>query len=287
MKNHQKQEKTLKKTLKIDLETEDLAVLDESRAQNNTQTTRCLCDPTKNGFKDPNVINKTGIRFGTNAVGFQGINCPSYVFFNQKNNSNNFIIALCNYQISRIENLEAINILYNIVTNPKIDITHIKIELLKEKAGEEVLEKIYDEDHKINPKKLSYYCTKNKINSYKIANRQRKYLKRELNNKRLIHLLQNERKLNLVLDNARIHTAKFVEEMCDILSINLVFLPPYCPFLNPIEDVWKDIKRELYISDYETLDELIDLFISLFYELVDNITYYENWLSEFFDINLW
>jgi len=67
----------------------------------------------------------------------------------------------------------------------------------------------------------------------------------------------------------------------------LVFLPPYCPFLNPIEDVWKDIKRELYISDYETLDELIDLFISLFYEIVDNISYYKNWLFEFFNINLW
>ena len=95
-------------------------------------------------------------------------------------------------------------------------------------------------------KKLSYYCTKNKINYYKINNRQRNYLKTVLNNKRLIYLLQNERKLNLILDNVRIHTAKFVEEMCDILSINLVFLPLYCPFLNPIEDVWKDIKREIY-----------------------------------------
>ena len=118
------------------------------------------------------------MRFGTNAVGFQGINCSSYVFFNQKNNSNNFVISLCNYQISRIENLEAINILYNVVTNPKIDITNIKIELLTEKAGEEVLEKIYDEDYNINPKKLSYYCTKNKINNYKIANRQKNILKK-------------------------------------------------------------------------------------------------------------
>lgn len=84
MKNHKKQRKTLKKTSEIDLETEDLAVLDESRAQNNTQTTRCLCNPTQNGFKDPNIINKTGKRFGTNAIGFQGINFPSHVFFNQK-----------------------------------------------------------------------------------------------------------------------------------------------------------------------------------------------------------
>ena len=55
--------------------------------------------------------------------------------------------------------------------------------------------------------------------------------------------------------------------MCDILSINLVFLPPYCPFLNPIEDVWKDIKREIYISDYETLDELIELLYPCFMKL--------------------
>jgi len=57
---------------------------------------------------------------------------PMY-FSIKKNNSNNFVIALCSYQISRIENLEATNILYNVVTNPKIDITNIKIELLTEK----------------------------------------------------------------------------------------------------------------------------------------------------------
>ena len=276
-----------KKTIKIDLETEDLTVLDEAGAQNTIKSARCLCSPTINGFKDPNIIVKSGLRFGTTAVGFQGINCPSFLYFNQKNNSSNFVIALCNYQISRIENQEAINILYDIVNDPKIDYTNIKIELLKEKVNEEVLEKIYDKNHNIITKKLNYYCTKNKINAYKIGNRQRKYLKERLNNKRLIYLLQNERKLNIILDNARIHTAKFVEEMCEILSINLVFLPPYCPFLNPIEDVWKDIKRELYISDFKTLNDLKDLFSSFFYEIVDNVSYYENWLNEYFDINLW
>lgn len=84
MKNHQKQEKILKKTWEIDIESEDVVVLDESRAQTNTQTTRCLFSPTINGFKDPNIIYKTEKRFGTNAVGFQGINCPSHVYFNQK-----------------------------------------------------------------------------------------------------------------------------------------------------------------------------------------------------------
>ena len=34
--------------------------------------------------------------------------------------------------------------------------------------GEDVLEKIYDEDHNINPKKLSYYCTKTKLTIIKL-----------------------------------------------------------------------------------------------------------------------
>ncbi len=60
-----------------------------------------------------------------------------------------------------------------------------------------------------------------------------------------------------------------------------MFLPPYCPFLSPIEDVWKDIKREIYNSNYNTLNELTDLFEKKFYEKVDSISYYKNWMDKF------
>ena len=88
--------------MKIDLETEDLAIIDESRCQNTTNTARIFCNPTINGVRDPNRLIKTGERFGVNGVGFQGINCSSAIFFNQKNNANNFAITLCKYQILRI-----------------------------------------------------------------------------------------------------------------------------------------------------------------------------------------
>ena len=45
-------------------------------------------------------------------------------------------------------------------------------------------------------------------------------------------------------------SAIFVKEACEILSVNLVYLPPYCPFLSPIEDVWNDIKREDYVKNF-------------------------------------
>ena len=104
----------------------------------------------------------------------------------------------------------------------------------------------------------------------------------KLYNKKLIKLLKNERKLNIILDNARIHIAKFVKEACELLSINLVYLPPYYPFLSPIEDVWKDVKREIYNIRLNSLKELIELFKSKFTDKVDNPTYYENWLTKFF-----
>ena len=267
--------------MKIDLETEDLAIIDESRCQNTTNTARRFCNPTINGVRDPNRLIKTGERFGVNGVGFQGINCSSAIFFNQKNNANNFAITLCKYQIQRIENQEAIFIMYNAINDPKLEINNIKIELLKERANEKELKKLFDDAGSINEKKFKSLCKKYNINYYKINIRLKEHLKNNLNNKKLINLMKEERKLNLIIDNARIHTAKIVEEICEILSINLVFLPPYCPFLSPIEDVWKDIKGEIYNSNYNTLNELTDLFEKKFYEKVDSISYYKNWMDKF------
>ena len=61
----------LKKTMKIDLETEDLAIIDEFRCQNTTNTARRFCNPTIISVRDPNRLIKTGERFGVNGVGFQ------------------------------------------------------------------------------------------------------------------------------------------------------------------------------------------------------------------------
>ena len=96
-------------------------------AKNTTNTSRRLCEPTIDGEKDPNILEKSGKQYGVNALGFQGVTCPSFIFFNQQNNSNNFIKALCNYQMRRIENIEVINILYEILSDPKINITNIKL----------------------------------------------------------------------------------------------------------------------------------------------------------------
>lgn len=61
----------------------------------------------------------------------------------------------------------------------------------------------------------------------------------------LYQLRHKEKKkwIVLVVDNARIHHAKSVKKYCEDHNIKLVYLPAYSPELNPIEFLWKRIKK--------------------------------------------
>ena len=126
-----------------------------------------------------------------------------------------------------------------------------------------------------------------KRNIIKINRVRKEILIKNLYDKKLIELIQNERKLNLILDNAQIHKAEVTKIVANILNINIIYLPVYSPFLNPIEKVWADIKRELYKEYYESVEDIISIFRSEFYKIVDNKSYTENWVNKFFDTNSW
>jgi transposase len=58
----------------------------------------------------------------------------------------------------------------------------------------------------------------------------------------------------LIMDNASIHRSTRVEEICASFGIQVEYLPPYSPFLNPIEESFADLKawirRHWKWSDY-------------------------------------
>lgn len=64
----------------------------------------------------------------------------------------------------------------------------------------------------------------------------------------------------VVLDNARIHTARKVKELLKIWQergLFIFYLPPYSPHLNIIERLWKEMKQGwLKPTDYQTADDL-------------------------------
>jgi transposase len=64
----------------------------------------------------------------------------------------------------------------------------------------------------------------------------------------------NKDYLNIVqADNGRFHKAKRLKIPENVV---LIFQPPYCPELNPIERLWEQIKAKLKWSNYRTLEEL-------------------------------
>ena len=64
----------------------------------------------------------------------------------------------------------------------------------------------------------------------------------------------------VVLDNARIHTARKVKQLLEIWQqrgLFIFYLPPYSPHLNIIERLWKEMKQSwLKPKDYKTADDL-------------------------------
>ncbi|MBE6503973.1 MAG: hypothetical protein E7Z76_06805 [Methanobrevibacter sp.] len=117
-------------------------------------------------------------------------------------------------------------------------------------------------------------------NPYKIKKEREKRLLSNLNNPIIRDLLSFEIPIDLVLDNAKIHSSDLSLAVFEILNINPIFLPKRSPDLNPIEDLWRMIKDKLYKTYYNTLDELIEIFKEGFDEFVGLKSLYENWLED-------
>ena len=62
----------------------------------------------------------------------------------------------------------------------------------------------------------------------------------------------------MVLDNTSYHKPKSAREYVDSTGggVELEFLPPYTPQLNPVETVWRDLKRRLAGRFFRSLEEL-------------------------------
>jgi len=67
-----------------------------------------------------------------------------------------------------------------------------------------------------------------------------------------------DKKIILILDNVKYHHANrlkpFINQHAN--NLELMFLPPYCPDLNPIERVWWFMRKKITHNRYlESLDE--------------------------------
>ena len=67
--------------------------------------------------------------------------------------------------------------------------------------------------------------------------------------------------IHIVLDNARYQKCDAVKDLASLLGIELIYIPPYSPNLNPIERLWKFVKGKLrskYYDDFNLFKSTID-----------------------------
>jgi len=94
------------------------------------------------------------------------------------------------------------------------------------------------------------------------------------------------RKIIVILDNFSSHRAYLTLQSAEKLRIELVFLPPYSPDLNPIEFIWKSVKR--VVSKYFIRSEkmLKDLIKNSFMKLSKSLSFARGWIEKFLDNKL-
>jgi len=90
-----------------------------------------------------------------------------------------------------------------------------------------------------------------------------------------------EARIMLILDNFRSHRANMTVDKAEQLGITLTFLPPYSPDLNPIEQLWRCIKREVSTAFFRSEEEFLSIIKNAFSQLSRRLSFAANWIQKF------
>ena len=85
----------------------------------------------------------------------------------------------------------------------------------------------------------------------------------------------------LVADNDGGHHAKLTQQRAAELGIEFVFLPPYSPMLNPIEPLWKSLKRKISPEIFQGEEDFRQFVTDAFLELSKRVSFAESWIQRF------
>ncbi len=89
------------------------------------------------------------------------------------------------------------------------------------------------------------------------------------------------RPIIVILDNFRSHIAEATKQYAKSLGIMLVFLPPYSPDLNPIEQIWRCIRRKISQMFVKSEYSFIETIRTTFYMLAKKPSFTSKWLETF------
>jgi transposase len=274
----------LKKTSIIDPDEDIIGFNDESRFNNVHNSGKIW---HKKGRK--NIIIKTLNRESVNVIGFHSVNKDSVLSFPDKTNRITFCLHLIEVRSKNISNNAIQKILYELLKTNEINEEFIREEFKKQQiSNKELEEKIYEATKKpfktnsAMKKRIERIFNNIEIKNKTILEKQEKHLDLFLEeNIKLKEELSNEKRIAIVLDNYSAHKSKITKKFAKFLNIKLIFLPTHSPKLNPIEQVWRAMKKKISSIDFKCIEKLIKKLKNLYYTEVKQKTYTENWIKKY------
>lgn len=97
------------------------------------------------------------------------------------------------------------------------------------------------------------------------------------NFKRFLEFLQLPEKTVILLDNVKFHHSKVCKDVAYSKGFELLFVPPYSPWFNPIEGIFSIVKREFYkgLTIEESFDKITEKHCSAFFQ--KSLNAFERW----------
>ena len=277
-----KKDYCLKKTKKLDKNKQIIGYLDQTSCEKNAPP-KILA---KRNHK--NEIDIHSKRIHQTAMGFQAINGKSYIAFPENSRSHNMMLFVAEIRKRNLSNEEIIPFIDCVINDysvkrenmvGKFNIQSMGENSFSEKIGIYGKTKGYKKTFTKAVNNLVY--KENKKDEFAIDALIRFELLDNLESMNIGGFLENEKEIVIILDNYKPHHNNQFKKFCEILKIKLIYLPAYTPWYNPIEQVWKSIKRIIYDPTITEPEILISIFEEEYYRIIYNKSFYEKWEEKF------
>ena len=144
------------------------------------------------------------------------------------------------------------------------------------------LEKYKDNTTSTIARIIGKHCNRESLNNVKKRREiRRKIILNLLEKENIIVKMQTEQRICLILDNYSVHKSAFIKKIALHLNIVLIYLPPYSPHLNPIEQIWRQMKREIKHYYLESKEFLQELTINTYFESILDTKVYDKWFETY------
>lgn len=237
-----------------------------------------------------NVIIKTlGKKKSVNVFGFQPLNGVPILSFFERTNRATFSLHQMEVRIANMANEKVAEKIYKFVNCEELTENYIKDQLTadlpsNDELNEQVVaatEKKYENATALDKRIKNIFGALN-IKSKQIVEIQEQLIYKWMeNNQQIKEELSNEKRIIMVVDNHKAHLSVLARNISKFLNIKLLFLPTHSPKLNPIEQVWRSMKKKISSIDFETIESLLTKVKHFYSHYAKKKTFTDGWIEKF------